>query len=72
MGDGWYKFNDSHGANNSYNVGDGWELHCHNENFQGPASFQNQSTGEKHVISPGDALYAAGMLEFAKRYLNNT
>ena len=69
--DGWVQFEDSHGLSNAYEVGDGWEVHVHGPNFEGPASFQNQSTGERYCLSPGDALYAAGMLEFAAQFSEN-
>ena len=64
----WNAFEDNHGTNNACSVGDGWELHVHGAGFEGPASFQNQSTGERYALSSGDALYAAGMLEFANQF----
>ncbi len=68
---GWNVFEDSHGDNNAYNVGDGWQLHVHGAGFEGPASFQNQSSGERYPMSSGDALYAAAMLDFAQQFSEN-
>jgi hypothetical protein len=68
MGDGWIKFKDSHGINNSYPTKiKGLEFHSHGENFEGPASlkFGNETI---ETLSPGDALYRAGMIEFHKRF----
>ena len=66
--DGWHTFSDNHGVNNAHPIGDGWELHVHEEGFGGYANFQNQSLEEKLPLSPGDALYAAAMSDFAKRF----
>lgn len=68
MNDGWYQFQDSHGKNNSYPTPiRGLEFHVHGQDFEGPAKLKfGNETIER--LSPGDALFRAGMIEFGKQF----
>jgi len=69
MGDGWHQFNDRHGINNSYPTPvRGLEFHCHGENFEGPARLKCGDRTVNDNLTPGEALYQAGMQEFRKRF----
>ena len=66
--DGWHRFKDSGGINNSYPtpIG-GLEFHVHGTDFEGPSSVK--FGGERmSTLSPGDALFRAGMMEFNRRF----
>lgn len=68
MNDGWIQFQDNHGINNSYPTPiRGLEFHVHREDFGGPASLKFGGETLKE-LTPGDALFRAGMLEFDRRY----
>lgn len=64
----WKPFTDKSGPNNSFQLNNGCQFHCHGSNFQGPARFQHQASGLKIPMSPGDALYHAAMYDAMKLF----
>ncbi len=64
----WKPFIDNNGPNNSFQLGNGYQLHCHGSDFQGPASLQHQASDLKIPMNSGDTLYSAAMLDAAKLF----
>lgn len=68
--DGWFEFQDSGGQNNAYDLGGGYQFHCHGQDFAGPASLKYGNETIEH-LTPGDALFRAAMDQFAQNLDNN-